>query len=77
MLQLQPQNIRSLDYSLAWVLSAYKDNPAADPERAVRLAQKACDLTDNKVPALLDTLAVSYAAAGNYEQERSQKPGKP
>ena len=71
LLRLQPQNIQALN-SLAWVLAAYQNNPAADPERAVQLAQKACDLTGSKIPALLDTLAVSLAAAGHYEKAASE-----
>ena len=33
---------------------------------AVRLAERACGLTERRIPALLDTLAAAYAEAGNF-----------
>jgi tetratricopeptide (TPR) repeat protein len=39
-----------------------------DPEKAVRLAERACELTGSKSPEILDTLAVAYAAAGRFSQ---------
>jgi len=35
-----------------------------DPNRAVELAQKACEVTKGQVPAYIKTLAAAYAAAG-------------
>jgi len=34
----------------------------------VSLAQRACELTGNKVPGQLDTLAVAYGAAGRFSE---------
>jgi tetratricopeptide (TPR) repeat protein len=70
-LNLQPQDIIALN-GLAWILSVSEDSTIADPERAVKLALKACELTRNNAPTLLDTLAVSCAAAGNYKQAVEQ-----
>jgi tetratricopeptide (TPR) repeat protein len=38
-----------------------------DGEKAVASATRACDLTNWRVPALIDTLAASYAAAGDVD----------
>ena len=52
--------------NLAWILAVYKDNKKRDPLEAVRLAERACELTDNSRPDFLDTLAVAYAATGRF-----------
>ncbi|MHC4459051.1 MAG: tetratricopeptide repeat protein, partial [Planctomycetota bacterium] len=39
-----------------------------NPEEAVRLAKKACELTDYQQPVMLDTLGVAYAAAGRFQE---------
>jgi len=46
-----------------------------DPEKAIRLAERACELTGYKSPEILDTLAIAYAAAGRFSQaiETAQK----
>ena len=38
-----------------------------DGDRAVKLAEKACKLTDYKDAATIDTLASAYAEAGDFE----------
>ncbi len=65
LLKQQPQKISMLN-NLAWLLSAYPE--PSDPKRAVELAKKACDLTQNNEPTLLNTLAVAHAAAGDFKQ---------
>jgi len=54
--------------NLAWLLAAHKDAEFHDPEQAVRLAERACELTKYKDVSLLDTLAAAYEAAGNFAQ---------
>lgn len=54
--------------NLAWVLAASKDDTVLDAQRAVELAQNACELTDYKQPGMLDTLGVAYAAAGRFDE---------
>ena len=51
--------------SLAWFLAAYKNYDFYNPQEAVNLAQRACNMT-NDDPGFLDTLAVAYAAADNF-----------
>jgi len=52
--------------NLAWVLATAQDVKLRNPSEAVRLAQLACELTDNKRPAMLDTLATAYAAGERF-----------
>jgi tetratricopeptide (TPR) repeat protein len=60
-----PDSPRMLD-ELAWLLATYRDWRSRDGAEAVRLAEHACDLTERKIPALLDTLAAAYAEAGDF-----------
>jgi len=53
---------------LAWLLATYPDSNSRDGTEAVRLAERACDVTQRKIPALLDTLAAAYAEAGDFPQ---------
>ena len=64
-LKLKPQAIYVLN-DLAWILATTEDKKIYNPPNAVELAQKACELTKYNQPQLLDTLAVAYAAAGNF-----------
>ena len=52
--------------SLAWLLATLAPADGGDPVRAVTLAERACELTNNRVAGYLDTLAVAYAAAGRF-----------
>ncbi|MHC4573731.1 MAG: tetratricopeptide repeat protein [Planctomycetota bacterium] len=54
--------------NLAWVLATNKDTRVRDPLRAVKFAEKACQLTHYKKANTLDTLAAAYAAAGTFDQ---------
>jgi tetratricopeptide (TPR) repeat protein len=60
-----PDSPRMLD-ELAWLLATYPDSRSRDGTEAVRLAEHACDLTERKIPALVDTLAAAYAEAGDF-----------
>jgi len=51
---------------LAWLLATYPDSKTRDGTGAVRLAERACALTERRVPAFLDTLAAAYAEAGDF-----------
>jgi tetratricopeptide (TPR) repeat protein len=53
--------------NLAWLLATLEPTEGGDPVRAVTLAERACKLTDHRVAACLDTLAVAYAAAGRFQ----------
>ena len=62
-----PDSPRMLD-ELAWLLATYPDSNSRDGPEAVRLAERACKLTDRRVPALLATLAAAYAEAGDFSR---------
>jgi tetratricopeptide (TPR) repeat protein len=62
-----PDSPRMLD-ELAWLLATYPDSKSRHGTEAVRLAEHACELTERKIPALLDTLAAAYAEAGDFRQ---------
>src|SRR5256714_3212857 len=53
---------------LAWLLATYPDSNLRDGAEAVRLAQRACALTDRRVPGLLATLAAAYAETGDFSR---------
>jgi len=52
--------------NLAWLMATRTPAEGGDPVRAVTLAERACELTNNRVAAYLDTLAIAYAAAGRF-----------
>ncbi len=54
--------------NLAWAKANGENELLYDPEEAVRLARRACELTDFKEPALLDTLAAAFSAIGNFPE---------
>jgi tetratricopeptide (TPR) repeat protein len=60
-----PDSPRMLD-ELAWLLATYPDSKSRDGTEAVGLAEHACDLTERRIPSLLDTLAAAYAEAGDF-----------
>lgn len=60
----QPHN------DLAWILATTSSPQFRDPDFAVKLAERACELTERKQPVFLDTLAAAYAAAGQFDLAR-------
>jgi tetratricopeptide (TPR) repeat protein len=60
-----PDSPRMVD-ELAWLLATYPDSKSRDGTEAVRLAERACALTERQIPALLDTLAAAYAETGDF-----------
>jgi tetratricopeptide (TPR) repeat protein len=54
--------------NLAWLLATCPQAKFRDGPEAVRLAQRACELTRDERPEFLDTLAVAYAEAGRFDQ---------
>ena len=51
---------------LAWYLATSEKTKVYNPERAIELAQRACELSDYNDATPLDTLAVAYAAMGDF-----------
>jgi tetratricopeptide (TPR) repeat protein len=62
-LRLRPQWPEALQ-SLAWLLATDHQSQFRNGPEAIRLAEKACDLTAQKEAGYLDTLAAAYAEAG-------------
>jgi tetratricopeptide (TPR) repeat protein len=54
--------------NLAWLLATVEDQKLRNPAEAVRLAERACELTEYKQPGMLDTLGVVYAAEGRFSE---------
>jgi tetratricopeptide (TPR) repeat protein len=73
-LELKPDFVPSLN-DLAWILATAKDEQVRDPSEALRLAEKACELTSSRDYNCLDTLAAAYARANQFEKavETAQK----
>ncbi len=52
---------------MARILATYPDIEVRDPNKAVIIAMHAAELTQYQDPVVLETLAASYAATGQYE----------
>ena len=55
-------------HALARILATHPDSGLGSAEEAIRLADRAAELTRYEHPAILDTLAAAYAAAGRFEK---------
>jgi tetratricopeptide (TPR) repeat protein len=53
---------------LAWILSTSPNFKLRDGKKAVELAERASELTQNKRPDVLTTLAAAYAEIGQFEK---------
>ncbi len=65
-LELNPDCLPALN-NLAWQLAAHPDLSVRDGAEAVRLAQRADQITGHKDPSILDTLAAAQAEAGSFD----------
>jgi len=65
--RLEPQSPAPLN-GMAWLLATHSDAAVRDEGEAVRLAQRAAELTEHQAPEILDTLAAAYAAVGQFDQ---------
>jgi protein O-mannosyl-transferase len=67
--ELLKRNGKSADLlcKVAWLLSTRDHVSAEDANKAIEYAEEACKLTGYKDAAILDTLAVTYAAAGRFD----------
>jgi protein O-mannosyl-transferase len=64
-LLLQPDQANALD-GLAWILATASVPEFRNGPEAVRMAERACQLTDHYDPAKLLTLAAAYAEVGRF-----------
>lgn len=54
--------------NLSWVLSTSPDDSVRNGERALELAEKACELTEYQKAYILSTLAAAYAELGDFDK---------
>jgi len=65
-LEIQPNNASLLN-NVAWIRAANPEARCRDGAEAVRLAERACQVTEYKVPMMIGTLAAAYAEAGRFD----------
>jgi tetratricopeptide (TPR) repeat protein len=65
-IRLKPDQAHAYN-SLAWLLAVCPDASIRNGEKAVKYAKKACELSEWKTPADLDTLAAAYAEVGDFD----------
>jgi tetratricopeptide (TPR) repeat protein len=61
-----------LNNGLAWILATSSNDAQRNGEEALRLAEKACELTQNSQHEYVDTLAAAYAELGRFEDAVAQ-----
>jgi tetratricopeptide (TPR) repeat protein len=64
---LVPDSPKMLN-ELAWLLATFPNPSVRDGQEAVRLAERACAITNRTDPALLATLAAAHAEAGKFSE---------
>ncbi|HWD18632.1 MAG TPA: tetratricopeptide repeat protein [Verrucomicrobiae bacterium] len=65
-LKLDPKFAAAMN-DLAWILATDTRSKIHDPANAIRLAERACEISRNTQPRMLGTLAASYAAGGRFD----------
>ena len=65
---LECANLAGALNNLAWVLAASPDDELRNGAEAVRLAERACELTHHGEPLFIGTLAAAYAEAGRFPE---------
>jgi Tfp pilus assembly protein PilF len=68
-LAIQPDSVDSLN-NLAWVLATFPENWIRNGGRALALAKRANQLSGDKNPAILRTLAAAYAENRRFTEAR-------
>jgi Flp pilus assembly protein TadD len=66
-LRLQP-DVPIVLNNLAWLRATNPDEQFRDATEAMRLAERACELTQYKEPLFIGTLGAAYAEAGRFEE---------
>ena len=66
-IQINPNYAKALN-NLAWVLAVSPDDELRNGAEAVRLAERACELTHYGKPVFIGTLAAAYAEAGRFPE---------
>ena len=65
-LELKPDSVPAMN-NLAWLLATAPQSEARNGQKAVTLAQRACELTQQNDPTMLGTLDAAYAEAGDFD----------
>ena len=66
-LKLDPELALAMN-NLAWILATGAEGELRDGAEAVRLAERACELTHYDEPLFIGTLAAAYAEAGRFSE---------
>jgi tetratricopeptide (TPR) repeat protein len=66
-LKLNPNNLEAMN-NLAWIYATHENERIRNGTEAVRLAQRACELTGYRQGAFVDTLCAAYAEAGRFDE---------
>ena len=65
-LRVEPDDVTAGN-ALAWILAAHPNVKLRDTGEAIKLAERAVELTQRENPQFLDTLAVAYAANNQFQ----------
>ncbi|MGO9112773.1 MAG: tetratricopeptide repeat protein [Thermoguttaceae bacterium] len=68
-LSINPKDVVACN-GLAWLYATCPDEKYRDGKKAVENANKAYQLTEGKVSAVIDTLAAAYAESGDFEKAK-------
>ncbi len=71
-LRLQPDDARTCN-NLAWLWATTPQREQRDLALAIEHARRSCELTQWQIAGHLDTLAVAYAAAGQFAEAIEQQ----
>jgi tetratricopeptide (TPR) repeat protein len=66
-IKLEPEDSALLN-NYAWVLATSPDDDLRDKELSLKLAEKACELTEHGRPHILSTLGAAYADRGEFDK---------
>jgi tetratricopeptide (TPR) repeat protein len=66
-IEVDPRYVFSYN-TLAWLYATTPNDSFRNGKKAVEFALKASELTKEKNPSVLDTLAAAYAEAGDFDQ---------
>ena len=66
-LEAQPESVEAMS-NLAWLLATSTDPAVRDVPAAMSLVQRAADRAGGREAGVLDTLAVVYAEAGQFDR---------
>ena len=66
-IRLQPDSVGAMN-NLAWMLATAPEATLRNGPEAIRLAERAADLTRRRSARELDTLAAAYAEAGRFPE---------